>query len=212
MTATSMTAMFTRSTTTKLVLLTLVVSVVASSLLVAARPVADHSVALAALGDNPYVILMRHGDAPGRNEPVGFNLDDCSTQRNLSTKGRNETRELGELLRGRGINITKVLSSRFCRSRETAELLKLDAVENAPAFDNLEINKQREAELLDKEREQIVSWRGPGVLLIVTHGSNIKALTGYDLEQGDAMIVTNPIGQSKTTLHFDKFLPKDKPS
>jgi phosphohistidine phosphatase SixA len=196
----------------KLCLLTLVIGVSTYPLVVASQPFADHSIAPAALDDNPYVILMRHGDAPGRNEPLGFNLDNCSTQRKLSDKGRNETRELGELLRGRGIIVTKVLSSRFCRARETAELLKLGAVENAPAFDNLEINISRAAELLDGEREQIVSWRGPGVLLIVTHGSNIKALTGYDLKQGDAMIVTNPIGQSKTTLHYSKFLLQDKPS
>jgi phosphohistidine phosphatase SixA len=206
-----MTATFTRGTTTKLVLLTLVVGVVAASLLVAFRPVADHSVALAALGDNPYVIVMRHGDAPGRNEPVGFNLDDCSTQRNLSSKGRNEARELGEQFRKRGINITKVLTSRFCRARETAELLKLGAVENAPAFDNLEINKQREAELLDKEREQIASWSGPGVLLIVTHGSNIKGLTGLHLEEG-AMVEINPSEQGNTSLRFDKLLLKNKSS
>jgi len=206
-----MIGMFKYSTMAKLCLLTLVVGVSTYPLVIASQPVADHSIAPAALDDNPYVILMRHGDAPGRIEPLGFNFDDCNKQRNLSVKGRNEARELGELLRGRGINVTKVLTSRFCRARETAELLKLGAVENAPAFDNLEVNKQRAAELLDGEREQIVSWRGPGVLLIVTHGSNIKALTGLDLEQG-AMIVTNPIGQSRTTLHFGKFLLQDKPS
>jgi phosphohistidine phosphatase SixA len=206
-----MTGIFRRGTTAKLCLSTLIVGVLASPLLVGFRPVADQSVSLAALDNNLHVILMRHGDAPGRNEPVGFNLDDCSTQRNLSDKGRNEARELGEMFRGRGINITKVLTSRWCRARETAELLKLGAVENAPAFDNLEINKQRAAELLDREREQIASWRGPGVLLIVTHGSNIKALTGLDLEQG-AMIVTNPIGRSSTSLRFDKFLLQNKSS
>jgi phosphohistidine phosphatase SixA len=206
-----MTATFSRGTKTKLVVLTLVVGVVASSLALAARPFAYHSVTLEALGDNPYVIVLRHGDAPGRNEAVGFNLDDCSTQRNLSTKGRNETRELGEQFRKRGINITKVLTSRFCRARETAELLKLGAVENAPAFDNLEINKQRGAELLDKEREQIASWSGPGVLLIVTHDSNIKGLTGRHLEEG-AVVVINPSEQGNASLRFDKLLLKNKSS
>jgi hypothetical protein len=140
-----MTVMFTRGKTTKLVLLTLVVGVLASSLLVAARPVANHSVAFAALDENSYVILLRHGDAPGRNEPLGFNLDDCSTQRNLSDKGRNEARELGEQFRGRDINVTKVLTSRWCRARETAELMNVAPVENAPVLTitNLTSSPQR---------------------------------------------------------------------
>ena len=109
------------------------------------------------------------------------------------------------------INVTKVLTSRFCRARETAELLNLGSVENDAAFDNLEFNKLRAAELLDQEREQIASWRGPGVLLIVTHGSNIKALTGLQLEEG-AMILTDPVGRSATSLHFDKYQLQNKPS
>ena len=40
------------------------------------------------------------------------------------------------------------------------------------------------------EHELIASWHGPGALLVVTHGSNIKALTGIDLEQGTMVVVS----------------------
>ena len=40
------------------------------------------------------------------------------------------------------------------------------------------------------EHELIASWHGPGALLVVTHGSNIKALTGIDLEQGAMVVVS----------------------
>jgi len=206
-----MVALFTRGASVTVVLLTLTGGALVPSWLVTSTSVPNNSLVSGALGEHPYVILLRHGEAPGRSEPLGFNLNDCSTQRNLSDKGRGESRQLGELLRAHGINVTKVLTARFCRTRETAELLNLGPVEDDAAFDNLEFNKLRAAELLDQEREHIASWRGPGVLLIVTHGSNIKALTGFQLEEG-AMIVTDPVDQSATSLHFDKYLLQNKSS
>ena len=206
-----MVALFTRGASVTVVLLTLTGGALVPSWLVTSTSVPNNSLVSGALGEHPYVILLRHGEAPGRSEPLGFNLNDCSTQRNLSDKGRGESRQLGELLRAHGINVTKVLTARFCRTRETAELLNLGPVEDDAAFDNLEFNKLRAAELLDQEREHIASWRGPGVLLIVTHGSNIKALTGFQLEEG-AMIVTDPVDQSVTSLRFDKYLLQNKSS
>ena len=206
-----MVALFTRGASVTVVLLTLTGGALVPSWLVTSTSVPNNSLVSGALGEHPYVILLRHGEAPGRSEPLGFNLNDCSTQRNLSDKGRGESRQLGELLRAHGINVTKVLTARFCRTRETAELLNLGPVQDDAAFDNLEFNKLRAAELLNKEREHIASWRGPGVLLIVTHGSNIKALTGFQLEEG-AMIVTDPVDQSATSLRFDKYLLQNKSS
>ena len=206
-----MVALFTRGASVTVVLLTLTGGALVPSWLVTSTSVPNNSVVSGARGEHPYVILLRHGEAPGRSEPLGFNLNDCSTQRNLSDKGRGESRQLGELLRAHGINVTKVLTARFCRTRETAELLNLGPVQDDAAFDNLEFNKLRAAELLDQEREHIASWRGPGVLLIVTHGSNIKALTGFQLEEG-AMIVTDPVDQSATSLRFDKYLLQNKSS
>ena len=163
-----------------------------SSMWVAVHPV---SVASAVLDTSSFVVMVRHGDAPGRGEPDGFDLNDCSTQRNLSDKGRNEARDLGATFRARVINVTKVLTSRWCRARETAEFMKLGPIENAPAFDDLSFNKQHTKELLDGEHELIASWHGPGVLLVVSHGSNIKALTGIDLEQGAMVAVSLKQGQ-----------------
>lgn len=156
-----------------------------SSIWVAVRPLAS-----AVLDVSSFVVLVRHGDAPGLGEPDGFDLNDCSTQRNLSDKGRNEARDLGRMFRARGVNVTKVLTSRFCRARETAELMTLGPIENAAAFDDLAFNKQHAEQLLDGEHKLIASWQGPGVLLVVSHSSNIKALTGIDLEQGAMVVVS----------------------
>jgi phosphohistidine phosphatase SixA len=176
---------------TKLLRLAVIGAALGSSLFVVAQ--SGRSAERAPADGLSYVALMRHGDAPGRHEPAGFDLQDCSTQRNLS----------GELLRDNGINVTKVLASRWCRTRQTAELLNLGPVKDEPAFDNLEFNKKRAADLIDSERELIASWHGPGVLLIVTHSSNIKALTGVDVEQG-SIVVANPFQTVSVSPRFSK--------
>jgi phosphohistidine phosphatase SixA len=137
------------------------------------------------------VLLMRHGDAPGREEHGKLNLGDCSTQRNLSAQGRVEALEMGAIIRARAFNVRAVMASRWCRALQTAEMLGLSRVKPEAAFDNLEFNKARAAELLEAERKIIREWNGPGVLLVVTHSSNIKALTGMALVTG-SMIIADP--------------------
>jgi phosphohistidine phosphatase SixA len=137
----------------------------------------------------PYVILLRHADAPGRGEPANFDLNDCSTQRGLSDKGRNDAMGLGHTLKAMGVNVTKVVASRWCRARQSAELLGLGPVEENRAFDNIDLNKDRSQFLLENERKLVASWQGPGVLVVVTHSSNLKALTKVAPESNSIMVV-----------------------
>jgi len=170
--------------------LLMLVAAAAATALFWSKLTSERSHAEAAQNDGAYVIVARHAEAPGHGEPDGFDLSDCRTQRNLSDKGREEAHDLGALLRARRVPITKVLASRWCRAHDTAELMNLGPVELAPAFDNLEFNKRRADELLNDERKLIASWRGPGVLLVISHGSNIKALTGIEPDQGGMFVVS----------------------
>ena len=81
-------------------------------------------------GTNPkgYVLLMRHALAPGVGDPENFRLGDCSTQRNLSDEGRQDAQEIGQWLERREVKILRVESSRWCRAKETAQLLKIGKV------------------------------------------------------------------------------------
>jgi hypothetical protein len=67
------------------------------ALLVAVTPAAaEASDAWEALRKGAHVALMRHADAPGgAGDPTGFKLDDCSTQRNLSERGRADAVAMG---------------------------------------------------------------------------------------------------------------------
>ena len=45
------------------------------------------------------LIFIRHAYAPGSGDPDNFNLNDCSTQRNLSKEGKKQAEYIGEFFR-----------------------------------------------------------------------------------------------------------------
>jgi broad specificity phosphatase PhoE len=139
---------------------------------------ADEALAWAALRKGGVVALMRHGDAPGVGDPAGWRLDDCSTQRNLSERGRAQARAVGERLRLEKITVARVLSSPWCRCIDTATLAALGPVEIEPGFSNAFVLGDQRETLRARGLAVAARWRGPGVLLVVTHGENIRALTG----------------------------------
>jgi phosphohistidine phosphatase SixA len=136
------------------------------------------------------IALVRHADAPGTGDPPGWKLDDCSTQRNLSAAGRADARALGEALRNRRIPITRVLSSPWCRCIDTARLMDVGRVQTEPAFSNAFVLNDRREELTAGALTVLRGWKGPGTLLVVSHGSNIMALTGRNPSSGEAVVVS----------------------
>ena len=74
------------------------------------------------LNDGGKLIFIRHAYAPGSGDPNNFNLNDCSTQRNLSEKGRKQAEYIGKFFSDNKIKIDKVLSSEWCRCKETAQI------------------------------------------------------------------------------------------
>ena len=74
------------------------------------------------LEDGEKLVFIRHAYAPGNGDPVGFNLNDCFTQRNLSENGKKQAQRIGEFFNKNKIEIDKVLSSEWCRCKETAQI------------------------------------------------------------------------------------------
>jgi broad specificity phosphatase PhoE len=90
------------------------------------------------LHEGRHVALMRHNDAPGgAGDAPGFRVDDCPSQRNLSTKERADAARIGARLRSEGIAVERILSSPWCRCMDTATLLELGPVEAEPTFGNV---------------------------------------------------------------------------
>jgi len=144
-------------------------------------------------GTNPkgYVLLLRHTLAPGVGDPENFKLNDCSTQRNLSQVGREDAKSVGDWLKRREIKIARVESSRWCRAKETAQLLDIGRVRLNPNLDSL-FDSQDPAKAIQTVRvkKQIVDWRNKsGLLVLVGHFVNIGAVTGVGVGSGEGVLV-----------------------
>jgi phosphohistidine phosphatase SixA len=87
---------------------------------------------------------MRHADAPeGAGDPPGFKLDDCSTQRNLSERGRADAVAMGAQIRANGVSFARIVGSPWCRCIETARLMHIGPVDIELAFSNAFVLRDR---------------------------------------------------------------------
>lgn len=136
------------------------------------------------------IVLFRHAIAPGGGDPPGMVLNDCSTQRNLDSQGQAQARQLGARFKAQGIKVSEVISSQWCRTRETARLAFPDvALKDAPAFNSFFENRDKEPAQTAAAQKTLLSWRGPGALVVVTHQVNISALTGIAPSSGEGVVL-----------------------
>ncbi len=135
------------------------------------------------------VVLFRHAAAPGVGDPKGFRLGDCTTQRNLSDRGRAQAAALGERMRRQGVPVARVLASQWCRTLDTAELAFPGLAAPEPAFNSFFGDASSEPEQTARARAIIAAWRGPGTLVVVTHQVNITALTGLVPAEGVGVVL-----------------------
>ena len=135
------------------------------------------------------IILMRHALAPGTGDPADLDLADCGTQRNLSDEGREQARKIGDAFKQRRIEITKVLTSQWCRCRETAELLDLGPVEEFSALNSF----FRDRSTADAQTREALDFLDAlpedERLVLVTHQVNITALTNVFPKSGEAIVI-----------------------
>ena len=131
--------------------------------------------------------IMRHALAPGTSDPAGFDVDDCATQRNLDDRGREQARRIGQALRDRGITFDTVLTSQWCRCRDTATLLGLGPVTEAPALNSFfQDRSTRDAQTADARD---ILAQATGRMMLVTHQVNISALTGQPTRSGEILVI-----------------------
>ena len=117
------------------------------------------------------LIFIRHAFAPGTGDPENFDIMDCSTQRNLSKKGKYQAKKIGTFFHNNQIPIFKVISSQWCRCKETASIAFLDkfvakSFLNSFYSDKFYKNKRKQIKEL---KEYIDNWNGEKNLIFVTH-------------------------------------------
>ena len=99
----------------------------------AAAPPLRGAELLAALRAGGYIIYFRHADTDhGQNDQRMTSVEDCTTQRNLTDRGRDHSRAIGEAIRALQIPIGAVIASPMCRTVETA-VLAFGSAQKSPA-------------------------------------------------------------------------------
>ena len=168
---------------TRLLLAALALAGVVAS---AARAQAD---AWALLKQPGHVAFMRHSDAPGYGDPPRYRLDDCTTQRSLSDKGRAHARRTGEAFRAHDVAFDRVLTSPWCRCKETARLAVGTEAEVFAPLSNLVGRPEHRDPQVKALKAYLAALGADTRMLFVTHGIVINALTGVSPASGEIVIV-----------------------
>ncbi len=136
-----------------------------------------------------HVVLMRHAEAPGTLDPPGYRLDDCTTQRNLDANGRAQATRIGAAFSSRGIVFTRVLTSAWCRCKETAHLVTGVDATVFPALNSFVSDASKRPGQSARVRQEIDAVNGFEPILMVTHQVVITALTGVAPMSGELVLV-----------------------
>tara|TARA_B000000557_G_scaffold180266_1_gene147099 strand:- start:216 stop:779 length:564 start_codon:yes stop_codon:yes gene_type:complete len=150
------------------------------------------------------IILIRHSLAPGGGDPPGFRIEDCKTQRNLDKKGINQSKKIGKLFKKNKVPVDQVLSSQWCRCKDTAkyafgnykEFIALNSTFQSPYNKN-------ESKQLRELYNYINKWNGEGGnLVLITHYSIITAVTNAVPSSGE-IVITNKNFKVLGTIQTD---------
>ena len=137
-----------------------------------------------------HILMIRHALAPGTGDPANFQIGDCTTQRNLDDRGRNQARAIGDWLRSNGITSARVYSSQWCRCLETAKLLRMGPVAELPALNSFfELTENREPNL--KALRKFIAQQPPDgkLIIMVTHLVTISAMADEAVSSGEGVLL-----------------------
>ena len=138
------------------------------------------------------VIFIRHGYAPGNGDPDNFLINDCSTQRNLDKNGINQSRKIGNLFKKNKIPIGTVLSSEWCRCKDTAFYAFKDFETKSflNSFYDIKFQKNKDRQI-KQLKNYIRKWKGEKNLILITHYVVISEILKINPSSGEMIISDN---------------------
>lgn len=143
------------------------------------------------------VVFMRHALAPGFGDPDNFSLTECNTQRNLDQVGRSQAIEIGLKIKESGLSFIEVLSSEWCRCKETAQLLDIGQWETFSGLNSFFQDYADRVETLQKLDGKLSDLK-TGVTFMVTHQVVIRAVTGVSVGSGELVAYNSSTELIKT--------------
>ena len=144
---------------------------------------------LNSLKEGKKIIFIRHAIAPGNGDPDNFNINDCATQRNLSKNGIIQSKNIGLFFEKNKIKIDKVLSSEWCRCKDTAKI----AFKKFKTFNALnsfydEKFAANESNQIEDLKKYIKKWDSDKNLVLVTHYVLISEILNYGPSSGEIVV------------------------
>jgi phosphohistidine phosphatase SixA len=160
------------------------VSALISMMIGSGCALADDERVWAALKEGGKVILLRHAHVDIREGIGRLAPGNCAAEVNLSPRGVEQAKHIGEAFNAHGIAVGEVLASPYCRSMDTGRL----AFGHATAVQYLMppgVVSESQAKLNDERvLQEILKHRDPSNLVMITHGLNVANIV---LEPGVEM-------------------------
>ena len=135
------------------------------------------------------IIFIRHAIAPGNGDPSNFDILDCSTQRNLSKDGELQALKIGNFFKKNDIKITEVLSSEWCRCKDTAKIAfeSYETKNFLNSFYDDRFSENKDKQILDLKKF-IRKWDYTKNLVLVTHYVVISEILDVATSSGEIVI------------------------
>ena len=144
---------------------------------------------LTALQKGGKLVFIRHALAPGGGDPENFNLHDCFTQRNLDLNGISQAKKIGKFFKKNDIQIDQVLSSEWCRTKDTAQnaFEKYETFNALNSFFSSKFAKNREKQMIDL-RAFIKNWNNNENIVFITHYVVILETLNTTVNSGEIIV------------------------
>ena len=135
------------------------------------------------------LIFIRHAYAPGGGDPDNFDINDCASQRNLSQNGIKQSKKIGNFFKENNISIDLVLSSEWCRCKDTAKYAfgKYKTFKGLNSFYDHRFHKFKTKQI-NELKKFIQNWDNKKNLVLVTHYVVILEILGLSASSGEIII------------------------
>ena len=135
------------------------------------------------------IVIIRHAYAPGSGDPDNFLIEDCFTQRNLDEKGITQSKVIGNFFKKNKIPIDDVLSSEWCRCKDTAfyAFKNFETKSFLNSFYDIKFQKNKDRQIREL-KDYIERWKGKKNLILITHYVVISELLNVNPNSGEMII------------------------
>ena len=142
------------------------------------------------------VLFLRHALAPGFGDPARFDVDDCTTQRNLNDEGREQAHAIGTYMRRHNITPDIILSSQWCRCQDTASEMDIGPFSTHNGLNSFFDGHVDRDQTLTALREHMARIAPDRLELMVTHQVVISAITGIAPRSGGMVVYNSHSGEA----------------